>query len=541
MKRWAEKGGGYVEIPDNIPDNGVEKFLESIPMPPSNESFPTTQKESQKTGFLSGLMDLVGSGKPRDEAGDVDKSQRLKAMIEGLGGTGPALAPIASKAAEENPRLAASSVAEAIPFAMSGGGSLPGRILGDFAINAGSGMARELINKKDTPNAIGTGLLEGGIGALADAAITGTTKGTGKLYGLAKPAISEGLSTIGSFISSIPKGDYQRATDLALDGGSLFGVSAKKDASRINELAKNAINAGKYYRSLFGKEVGEQKENIKKMSGIPSYDPTDMKNFVKSAIERSKTSAGNSAISAEDLELIDRYKYELSQKNLPIDEANRIKNEINSFLFQRKRASGVLSPGEGVLANLAGMIDDQVETKAPDLYSANKASSLAIEAQEFINSKLRDKNTRGTNLKSSVRLEKPVYDALSMVDEYSPNEYKFMEEVKDIIAREPFRAYLPGQGGGSGSAEGAGNIARGLAVKTSSQVSPELGALLSAVFSPVVNKAALKGIGATVRGAKKASRILNDMPIAPIAGRTLSGELVPNGDPYDVYMKRGNK
>jgi hypothetical protein len=51
-------------------------------------------------------------------------------------------------------------------------------------------------------------------------------------------------------------------------------------------------------------------------------------------------------------------------------------------------------------------------------------------------------------------------DILQEIDKYAPKKLKFYEQLKDVSTRESMSKVFPGQGGGSGSAQGIANMMR---------------------------------------------------------------------------------
>lgn len=246
---------------------------------------------------------------------------------------------------------------------------------------------------------------------------------------------------------------------------------------------------------------------------------------------------------------------------IPIDDANIVKSKINSGVYSKSGVEPIINPqgpGEAALKEIAHLIKAQVKTKAPNLNVVNEQYGDIRKLVGDISRKTSDFRTGPNSFKGAIKSDDNLGDLLSQSDEILPENMRFMEDMQSLISREQFRPLYPGQGGGSGGSEGGKNIARTSAVSNLGRigaasgaafVSPMLSGALTAAFSPAANKLALKGIGATVRGASKASSAIQNSPILPAIGGKVNAsdpESFPNGatDPQwlqTIKRQRGIK
>jgi len=214
---------------------------------------PTAPKES--TGFISGLMDLIGGNNERTETpAKVSPATRIKAMLEGLGGTGPAMAPIAANASAQNPRLAASALAESVPYAVAPEGNLLKQILSNFAISGGSATAKGLINGQPLGQAVGEGTKEG--------LIAGTTAGgiglAGKLASFI-PGLLRDTAAVGSGVG-IPK--MKTAVEREFAGKSVFPPGWEHPTQIYDEAASTAQNIYNAEKSKLDTKLSDYSRSV---------------------------------------------------------------------------------------------------------------------------------------------------------------------------------------------------------------------------------------------------------------------------------------
>ena len=132
----------------------------------------------------------------------------------------------------------------------------------------------------------------------------------------------------------------------------------------------------------------------------------------------------------------------------------------------------------------------------------------------------------------------PIMNALGEIDKNSP----FLKQIQDQLSSEPFYKWSPGQGGGSGSAEGYKNILRGAGFTgLAGTHHPILAALLAASSSPRMNAFAIQGRYAAKEGLEKIAPSLGQIAkiaktmIPPTVVRAEDGTL---DDMYQKYMEK---
>lgn len=422
--------------------------------------------------------------------------------------------------------------------------SITGNPLFAGAVNALS-QGPEKSDKKIEKDILKRMALAGATGGAAQGAFDTGAKVLSKF----KEPIAEAGSFIQSLLTSVPEEQSKRAIQATLEGKNIFQNSAKEDMKMATNLVDTIKKQANMYRRGVGASVGEQEAALRNAGDtVVKFDPSKLNSELKDMMTRAKTSSGESRINSKDLNLIQRYTARLNQSGLGIDDADRIKDEINTYLATQQNATNRLSKGESVLKQMGQFIDEEILSKAPELFEANKKTSSAIRTSDFINKNLSNRNTAAKNLVSAVKNDRPLLEDIETMARGSEAGTQSLDELKDLVTRDYFRKIAPGQGGGSGSSEGAMNIFRNatiprigsalLGAESLSTGSPAH-LLAGAIFSPIIHRQAMKGVGSLIR-----NRSLGT-PLVSTISEKLIHESEPSQNPdgstsegYLSYLRR---
>lgn len=481
--------------------------------------------------------------------------------ILGLSASGPGGSP--------TPKEFVANIAKLAPFLARGGGALA-----TMGINAASQYVGDQIEGKDLKKSASEAAIVGGISG----AIPGIAKGIKAIGRKVKDPLSYGIASIGSFLSSVPEESYQRATDAALSGKSIFSKSPKQDEKELKALYSKMGEGLNFLNQKLGKEVKYQKNALKNSNDIPKFDSSVISKEIEALLDTAKASGGTSPYTSQEIKAIQNVKLSLmglsedeikklneadrfvllksKTKDIPIDDANIIKNKINSGVYSNNGTTPIIDPkgpGEGALKFIANKIKDQVAEKAPDLNRINEDFAKIRDITSKISRKTSDFRTGPKTFKGAIKSDDELGELLSQASDYLPKEMKYAEPMKDLIARDYFRALTPGQGGGSGSSEGSANLMRTQAIAklteglsrlggigaAATYLGPIAGATVAGSFSPVAHKIGIKAMGGAVKGANKALNILENNPVlSSLIGKAAVPKSNPNGSTNQDYLER---
>jgi|TARA_Y100000034_G_scaffold17956_1_gene19799 ElaB/YqjD/DUF883 family membrane-anchored ribosome-binding protein len=313
------------------------------------------------------------------------------------------------------------------------------------------------------------------------------------------PLTKKSAGFISEVLSSVPQESYKRALDKELKGQSIF--KGKYDSKVFEGLGKKAQNAINHINKEAGKEVGAQKAALRN-ANIKISSQRVIKKLDDMVAE--KEFGGETSLKASDLKLIRSFREKLLQDkgNLQAAKLNVIKNQINNELpktaFDPQTVSKISSEGQGILKSLAQEINSDISSAVPSFAKVNQKFSQVRGLRDRLQSKMKDENV-GRNLRNLYNKDGTTQQLFEELNDLSPSNLKFIDELKDNVARAPFEEIFPGLGGGSGSGQGAANIGRlFLAGQASTSLSPQAGVGALLLTSPKTQKALLRtGVKAT--------------------------------------------
>lgn len=410
---------------------------------------------------------------------------------------------------------------------------------------ASSGTSSLLRGKGVVPS-----LKDAGSAGLAAAGVTGVLGKGAPLVkkGLSniKEPVSESISSIGSFLSSIPKDIYKRAVDKGLEGNTIFNRSVNQDKELLSTLYKRMGEGLNYLKSESGKQIGAEKEALKKMGRfVPEFDSKELISKIDDLVDKSRASGGESAYTPDGLNAIQKIRESFIKGNIPIDDANLIKNKINSGVYSNRGTTPIIDPkgqDEAALQAIGAYIKEQVANKAPALNEVNEEFARKRALVSQISNKTSDFRQGPKTFKGAVRSDDALGELLEQADEMLPQKLKTNSDLKDLIARDLFRKITPGQGGGSGTSEGSANNLRVAVTNNLPRLMGVLGvgatqglvpaAMLGTSFSPAVHKLGIKGLGSTVRGGEKLLSNMENPAFQKYAAST-AAKMIPKSQPDD--------
>lgn len=533
IKRIKTKYPAYADIPDDqLFDKIVTKYpqykdnISDLDGGPKEKLGPIRQWIEDSIPGLGDVENVLGGQAIQSQMLPLSITKLVENVFKGHS------VPTKDREASMNRlKKGASLAAQAAPFfiapEIAGLQSLIPRALFSGGVNAASQGAAGAIEGENGKDILKRMALAGATGGASQGVFDTGAKVLSKF----KEPIAEAGSFIQSLLTSVPEEQSKRAIQATLEGKNIFQNSAKEDMKMANNLVDTIKKQANMYRRGVGASVGEQEAALRNAGDtVVKFDPSKLNSELKDMMTRAKTSSGESRINPKDLNLIQRYTAKLNKSDLGIDDADRLKDEINTYLADQQNATNRLTKGEGVLKQMGQFIDEEILSKAPELFEANKKTSSAIRTSDFINKNLSNRNTAAKNLVSAVKNDRPLLEDIETLAAGSEGGVQSLNQLKDLVTRDYFRKIAPGQGGGTGSSEGAMNILRNatiprigsalLGAESLSTGSPAH-LLAGAIFSPIVHRQAMKGVGSLIR-----NRSLG----APLVS-TISEKLIHESEP----------
>ena len=348
--------------------------------------------------------------------------------------------------------------------------------LQDFAVDTAVYSKLPMLRGGGVARGVGNAVIQGGVpglleGAKEGQALEGAAAGTGVAgvinmlpgagryisKGLANPNFQRNFGKLEELLTSVPSEMSERALQKELTGNSIF--KGKFDTRNINEAYNEAGQ-----RAIAGMKNAEYQAN-KQIGNALNSLPADSINAPQLLVDITKDidslSRGgriNPALEEKGDDILNVLS-ELGNKNNKTVDFHHIKDNLQTKLKnQYGKESGT---GINALKGISAKVRQVLNDVSPEYAQANAnremlhdiKDSLGGMNKKTIASKLRnvegDANVRAGYSQAAEELEKLV----------AP-EYKFLDEVKDLRAREALEQWFPGQGGGFGSGQGAGNLVR---------------------------------------------------------------------------------
>lgn len=523
-------------------DSDVEDYLSSKGVSPSDYIKPAiTEASLGKIPFVGPIAEtmksianyagnapvLGGIVRPIENATDAAVNYGAEAI---KGNFKP------SASVKNSAKEAIAGAIEASPMLLSGGGGVLAQILKAAGANFAAQGASSLIRGESA----GDSLKNAAIGGLASGGMQGAFSGGGKFLDLIKPTATKTGAVIGGAVSSVGYDDYLHALENAVEGKSVFGkgkgplgqilgASQQQDDIQANLLADKVLKMANKFRQ----EIGDQYNPILRpkdpqtgevLKNGKILDTAPLKEYIGKTIQSFENSDGSNSIRPFANKYFDKLKAVLLQDKMSASRLNDIKSDLQrSFEVSKKEGSGTPDLLNSFYGGIAGRIKDYLNESIPELQKVNKEYGQVKQMSESVYKMLNNDANRGQKLLSAFKKTRgddsiggilgneerqfiPSVDSLKLLSKYAGEKENFTPEINDLLARYSFRPIFPGKGGGSGSAEGAANLAR-TSLMNKMSASDALKGLWT-TFSPVANKMLLQGVSATSKTAQNAAPVL---------------------------------
>lgn len=364
-----------------------------------------------------------------------------------------------------------------------------GNFLGNAAIQGG---LPGLIEGADQGEALkgagaGTGLALG-----VQAALSGVPKfGKYTTQLLNNPTFQKGLSKVEELLTSVPSEMSERALQKELAGDSIFrGKFNSKDLNEAYNLAgQKAIAGMKNAEYLANQQIGDA------LNSLPANSinaPMLITNITKDIDQLSRGGRINPALAEKGDDILNVLN-ELGNKGNKTVDFHHIKDNLQTKLRnQYGKESGT---GINALKGMGAKIREALNEASPDYAHANANREALYDIKDSLggmNKKTIASNLR--NVEGDAKVRAGYSQAAEELENLVAPEYKFLDEVKDLRAREALESWYPGQYGGFGSSHGAANLLRGVVGGSISGLTHN--PLLLAAFSPKIGaKGTIQNLG----------------------------------------------
>jgi hypothetical protein len=329
--------------------------------------------------------------------------------------------------------------------------------------------------------------------------------------GLANPTFQHNFGKVQELLTSVPSEMSERALQKELAGNSIF--KGKFDSKNLNEAYNEAglraIAGMKNAEYLANKEIGDA------LNSLPANSinaPQLITNITKDIDQLSRGGRINPALAEKGDDIL-QVLGELGDKGNKTVDFHHIKDNLQTKLRnQYGKESGT---GINALKGVSAKIRQALNEASPQYAQANAnrealydiKDSLGGMNKKTIASKLR-------NVEGDANVRAGYSQAAEELENLVAPEFKFLDEVKDLRAREALEQWLPGQGGGFGSSQGAGNLVRnaiglGTLPTAAATLHNPLLILGSAALSPKLGaKATIQNLGRLNNTAESLQRLL---------------------------------
>lgn len=372
------------------------------------------------------------------------------------------------------------------------GASAAGKV-GAFAGNAAiQGGVPGLLEGAKEGDALGGARAGTGVALGVQTALSGVPKfGKYTTQLLNNPTFQKGLSKVEELLTSVPSEMTERALQKELASNSIF--KGKFDSKNLNE-AYNEVGQ----RAIAGIKNAEQQANQEignALNSLPANSinaPKLITDITKDIDNLSRGGRINPAL-AEKGEDILNVLTELGNKNNKTVDFHHIKDNLQTKLRnQYGKESGT---GINALKGISAKVRQALNDVSPEYAQANANREALHEIKDSLGGM--NRKTIGSNLRNvegDAKVRAGYSQAAEELENLVAPEYKFLDEVKDLRAREALESWYPGQYGGFGSSQGAANLLRGVVGGSISSMTHN--PLLLAAFSPKIGaKGTIQNLG----------------------------------------------
>ncbi len=348
----------------------------------------------------------------------------------------------------------------------------PVGMLGSAALTGGSRFVEGKTEGESNLEALKNAAIAAGI----DLGTLGLGKVIGK--GIRSAPISKAIGQAGEFLSSVPQKSITKAvqdpsiltkTETFEDVGQSAKDALSRQMTKVGQRAKREksilkksdaeIDLSTYAKrqeSLLDRKIGKQ----------PQYNPKEKK-VIKNVLKNLKNDTTPAGIN----DIISRI-----DESIKWDAINKPSSRVEKVLKNiRKKASSTLKRNFD-------------EYKA----SREQQEEFLKEANKVLGKRLTD--TKDASKLFKRQQEQPVREALEKLDELDPQS-RLLDRAENLRAQQQFSNIFPGQGGGSGGAQGVSNILRALAGKAAPVLLPAM--------SPIGQREIIKRTPAALKSGSK--------------------------------------
>lgn len=358
--------------------------------------------------------------------------------------------------------------------------------LGQFATRAalqgGLPMAAESLKRGG--NALG-GLAGGSLIGAGIQALPYVGKGISKFVN--NPNTQKNIAKTLEFLTSAPEEYSQRAIQKELAGKSILkGKFNKRDLNEnYREAGKKAIEGYQKAKLKTNQELNDATLNLNNLEEI---NRNQLANNIIDELD--KYAYGGEANAALEQKGNDIYNY--------LDEITNRKSNSGLHVTKRNIQNMIRNKygqetGEGInaLKDIARNINDKLYQISPEYEAANVAEQQLHNINDLLGGM--NKKTIGSKLRNAetdATIRSGYNQALEELNNLVEPQYKFLDEVNDLRARESLENIFPGQGGGYGSAQGVGNKVRGGLTTLLAGLGGAGGGIPGAVVTPLLGSLA---------------------------------------------------
>ena len=301
----------------------------------------------------------------------------------------------------------------------------------------------------------GSGAKQGGIIAGALNAIPGGASVIQKT--LNSPQFKNISSKVSELLTSVPSEYYQRALEKELTGNSIFkGKFNTKDINEAyNQAGERAILGMKNAENVANEEIRNALENLPE--GVINT-PELITDITKGVDSFANGGRYNPAMEEKGKDILN-YVQELNNPNNKTVDFHNIKDSIQTQL--RSQYGKETGAGINALKGIGAKVRQALNNVSPEYAQANANREMLHDIKNTLggmNEKTIASNLR--NVETEAKLRSGYNQAAEELENLVAPKYKFLDDVKDLRAREALESWFPGQYGGSGSSQGAANLVR---------------------------------------------------------------------------------
>ena len=316
-------------------------------------------------------------------------------------------------------------------------------------------------------------------------------------------ALKTTVPKVQEFLNSVPSAYSKRALEKELAGDSIFkGKFNKKDLNENYRIAGEKAIAG------FNDAASKANEGIENaLNALPegSLDsPRLITGIIKDIDKYSHGGRINPALDQKGNDILG-YLEELNNKKNKIVDFHNIKSNIqNQLRNQYGKESG---EGINALKGMGAKIREALNDVSPEYAAANAERENLFNIKSILGGL--DKKTVASRLRNAegdAAIRNGYNQAANDLNEIVSPQYKFMDDVNDLRAREALEQWFPGQGQGFGSNQGGGNVLRAI-LGTAGTWQLHNPAILAAFSPKISGKGVIRGLGLLNKGAKGISNV----------------------------------